>query len=437
MAHVKRNDGLGQVLAQIACSIYWFNPAVWYAVHRLYVERERACDDAVLRLGAPAADYADHLLQIARGMNAKFALTAVSMAHPSELKSRITAILEAGIRRQRASHIAVATLLTLIVGLGLFVAALQITTLAAMTLPTVASRGAVPAPVFYKPAVLAQTPTTATGTKVEGVIVKLGTNEGVADAGVELSPVSSTAKPVVVAAGRDGRFTFDNVAPGEYRLAAARPGFVRAELGQRVASGNGRIISVKADQSTTNLKIELIETGSISGTIRSRNGTPLENVQVQALRYSYKDGRRVLITVRSITTNDLGEYRLFWLPPGDYLVLATLLDVSRSQRLIETRPDGSTAMRMIGPSAGEAILLPNDDASVPFYFPGVTDPLMAEPLTIQSGTNRNSVNINIASLGTRRVRGIVLNLPAPSGNPGDPFAPAPRMRLHPTNASGS
>src|SRR5262249_11731198 len=67
LAHVKRNDGIVQVFIQIACGLYWFNPLMWYAAHRLRIERERACDDVVLNLGTVATDYADHLVQIVRG----------------------------------------------------------------------------------------------------------------------------------------------------------------------------------------------------------------------------------------------------------------------------------------------------------------------------------------------------------------------------------
>ena len=62
MAHAKRRDGLGQLLCQLACAVYWFNPLVWYAVRQLRVARERTCDDFGLGLGESAPDYADSLL---------------------------------------------------------------------------------------------------------------------------------------------------------------------------------------------------------------------------------------------------------------------------------------------------------------------------------------------------------------------------------------
>src|SRR5262249_36226861 len=84
LAHVKRNDGALQIVVQIVCSVYWFNPLVWYAGHRVRIERELACDDRVLSLGAAAADYADHLVQVVRGLRTQRALSfaSVSMASP-------------------------------------------------------------------------------------------------------------------------------------------------------------------------------------------------------------------------------------------------------------------------------------------------------------------------------------------------------------------
>ena len=51
LAHVKRIDVLFQSIARLACAFYWFNPLAWYALWRLRVERELACDDCVVASG--------------------------------------------------------------------------------------------------------------------------------------------------------------------------------------------------------------------------------------------------------------------------------------------------------------------------------------------------------------------------------------------------
>ena len=59
-------------------------------------ERERACDDLVLDAGMRGADYAQHLLDIARTVDARRSLSAaaLAMARPSELEGRLLAILD-------------------------------------------------------------------------------------------------------------------------------------------------------------------------------------------------------------------------------------------------------------------------------------------------------------------------------------------------------
>ena len=106
LAHVKRNDGLLQILVQLACGFYWFNPMVWYAAHRVRIEREHACDDRVLSLGAEAVDYADHLVQVVRGLAARrsLMLASVLMAQPSQLEGRLVSILDFGARRRTMSR---------------------------------------------------------------------------------------------------------------------------------------------------------------------------------------------------------------------------------------------------------------------------------------------------------------------------------------------
>lgn len=121
LAHVRRRDCLVQALSQVACAAYWFNPLTWVAARRLRAERERACDDLVLDAGLRGADYAQHLLDIARTVTPRRSLSAaaLAMARPSELEGRLLAILDGPRARRtpgtrltwRAAAVAVAVVL--------------------------------------------------------------------------------------------------------------------------------------------------------------------------------------------------------------------------------------------------------------------------------------------------------------------------------------
>ena len=103
LTHIKRRDRTTQALAQLACAIYWFNPLVWHAAAGLARERERACDDAVLKFGARPSDYATLLLDLARAKTAWTPATALSMARPSAIEGRLLSILADAARTPRRS----------------------------------------------------------------------------------------------------------------------------------------------------------------------------------------------------------------------------------------------------------------------------------------------------------------------------------------------
>jgi len=105
LAHIKRRDCLTQLLAQMACALYWFNPLVWFAARRLRVERELACDDCVLKIGTKASDYAGYLVEIARGSSFTGigSQVAVGMAC-SQLETRVRAILDPALHRSGLSR---------------------------------------------------------------------------------------------------------------------------------------------------------------------------------------------------------------------------------------------------------------------------------------------------------------------------------------------
>jgi beta-lactamase regulating signal transducer with metallopeptidase domain len=102
IAHVVRYDCLTQLLAAVACALYWFHPGVWWVARRLRVERELACDDRVLVAGTQAREYAGHLLELAYSLGGHRApALVVSMARPRQLEGRMLAVLDGA--RNRAT----------------------------------------------------------------------------------------------------------------------------------------------------------------------------------------------------------------------------------------------------------------------------------------------------------------------------------------------
>ena len=103
LAHIQRMDWPAQILARLACAMYWFNPLVWFACRNMRMECEQSCDNAVLQAGHTGTEYAGHLLDIVKAMCVKrhTAMVTIPMARVSTVEGRIRAILDG--TRQRWS----------------------------------------------------------------------------------------------------------------------------------------------------------------------------------------------------------------------------------------------------------------------------------------------------------------------------------------------
>ena len=114
LAHIQRQDWLIQIIAQITCAVYWFNPFVWLAARQLRVEAERACDDHVLNAGYQSTDYAQHLLDIVRNVKALRSVSraTVAMVRQSKIEGRLRTILAEHRNRRPVTKV--------VVGIGLF-----------------------------------------------------------------------------------------------------------------------------------------------------------------------------------------------------------------------------------------------------------------------------------------------------------------------------
>ena len=122
-----------------------------------------------------------------------------------------------------------------------------------------------------------------------------------------------------------GRFEFRDLPAGRYQINASKGGYVQLSFGQRLPYEAGRPIELRAGETLDNVNFSLPRAGVITGRVVDEYGEPVADALVQALRSSYLRGRRRYVPAgRVAQSNDIGVYRVFGLPPGEYLISATL-----------------------------------------------------------------------------------------------------------------
>lgn len=95
LAHVRRWDYVTYLAGEIACALYWPNPAVLWAARRARAEAETACDEIVLRHGTRRRAYAEVLLEAAREALPRRLRPGpvMTMASGSALRDRVRGVL--------------------------------------------------------------------------------------------------------------------------------------------------------------------------------------------------------------------------------------------------------------------------------------------------------------------------------------------------------
>jgi bla regulator protein BlaR1 len=90
--HVRRRDNLAASMHMLVEAIFWFHPLIWWIGSRLVVERERACDEAVLRAGTLPGIYAESILRICE-FCVTLPLSCISGVTGADLQKRIVEIM--------------------------------------------------------------------------------------------------------------------------------------------------------------------------------------------------------------------------------------------------------------------------------------------------------------------------------------------------------
>jgi TonB family protein len=244
LAHIRRGDWTAQMLGELLRTVYWFNPLVRIACRRLRRESEQACDDAVVGSGVDPTDYASHLLDLARTLNAGRHpyVPAPAMARSSSLEGRISAMLNARLDRRPLTR------------------TVQGATAAVVLAATLSIAGAA-AQARYS---------TLSGTVVDQ------TNGFLPNTTLVLTNAASRAR-YEVKSDPTGRFEFVGLPPGEYSLQVTQLGF--AALTEPVAI-TGRDLA-----RTIQLQVgSLQETINIIGGPSDATPDPTRAERLQAVR---------------------------------------------------------------------------------------------------------------------------------------------------------
>src|SRR5258708_22343050 len=152
--------------------------------------------------------------------------------------------------------------------------------------------------------------------RVSGMVVKLADGIPLKGATVRLENGEDHEHTIATKTTGDGRFELRNVPAGRYKLLVSRSGYLETEYGQKKPSDPGATFTLPPGQTKTDLIFKLIPAAVIAGRVFNEDGEPLPNASVTASREAYQEGRRTMAPVTQVSTDDLGAFRLFGLPPG-------------------------------------------------------------------------------------------------------------------------
>ena len=265
--------------------------------------------------------------------------------------------------------------------------------------------------------VFAQTPVSSSNqddsdpATIEGFVVKSGTGEPLGKARVVLRPVGGREPVFGAVTDAGGRFFLTNIQAGSYRLHIERDGYVDQQYGQVSSNRPGTVLVLVPGQQVQDVRVSLVPAGTISGRVYDEDGEPIEGASVRAFRYEYGADGRVLAPVRQTRTNDLGEYRLYWLTPGDYYISATFEARFRAaSALRESVLAGAPPILDLRGASPVALHTtdPMDTIYVDTYYPGTHDPVTASPLSVTPATELSAIDFTVLPTRAVVLRGAVV-----------------------------
>lgn len=190
-----------------------------------------------------------------------------------------------------------------------------------------------------------------------------------------------------------GSFRLFGLPPGLYYVTATCAGF---GPGYVVEEGVEKpILRLRLADSPLRVEMLAVPRGTLTGTVTGEHGLPLRNADVQAVQVEYTSPGRPRLNGKPArtVTNDLGEYRLFDLAPGVYLLWVQYAEALNYERVIDaSSPNGELAA-------------PAD--YTPIFYPSARSSREAILVTVRPGELTAGISVNLRREKSFRVSGEV------------------------------
>lgn len=242
-----------------------------------------------------------------------------------------------------------------------------------------------------------------TGTGViQGRVFRLADKTPVSKSRVALRGSTGAGSTASVTTDENGRYELTSIPAGRYTVSAARAGFLTTAFGEKRPGQPGQTLDVRDGERLDHVDMFLPAAGVISGVILDDIGEPMVQVAVEAMQLKYSQGTRqpVSSNVRAIT-DDRGQFRLFGLGAGSYLIRATVPG------------------RSVSPGLG-AIAIIGSVGAMSTFFPGTATASAAKVVRVEAASETAGIVFSVVPRRVAKITGVVRSagggaLPAAEG----------------------
>jgi len=202
----------------------------------------------------------------------------------------------------------------------------------------------------------------------------------------------------------EGRYEFRDLPAGRFNLSAAKAGYVSVQYGQTRPFESGKAIDLTDGQALDKADISMPRGSAISGRLVDEFGDPVADAIVSAMPSAWSGGRRRLQpTGRNATTNDLGQFRIYGLSPGDYYVNATFRGDIMAMGIEMAAAFGG------GTAAGGPVGSNPNSGYAPTYFPGTANGTEAQKVTLATAQEAQNTDFALLPVKLAKITGTVIS----------------------------